>query len=180
MTARVDVRTNRARRAWNRGELAARILWACAEPLFRFSPRPLWGWRRGLLRLFGAQIGRGARVHPTVRITIPWHLNIGEEAGSGDGVILYALGAIRIGARATISQQAHICAGTHRLDDPARPLVRAPIEIGADAWVCADAFVGPGITIGEGAVLGARAVAMKNLPPGVIGIGNPMQIGRTL
>mgnify|MGYP001035665060 CR=1 FL=1 len=178
MTARVDVQANRAARDWSRRALAGRILWGCAVPFFRFSPRPCWGWRRMLLRLFGARIGPDVRLHPTVRITIPWHLQIAAEAGIGDGVILYALGPINIGARATVSQQAHLCAGTHRLDDPARALVRAPIAIGADAWVCADAFVGPGVTIGAGAVLGARAVAMKDLPPGTTGIGNPMQIRR--
>ena len=152
------------------------MLWACAVPLFRLSPRPLWGFRRGLLRLFGAEVGRDVRLHPTVRIAIPWHLQIGDEAGIGDRAILYALGRITIGARATVSQGAHLCAGTHRLDDPARTLVRAPICIGDGAWVCADAFVGPHVTIGAGAVLGARAVAMKDLPAGARGIGNPMQI----
>ncbi len=178
MTARVDVRANRARREWSRGALLGRVLWALAEPLFRYSPRPLWGWRRALLRLFGARIGQDVRIHPTVRITIPWHLQIEDEAGIGDRVILYAVGKIRIGARATVSQQAHLCAGTHRLDDPARGLVRAPITIGSDAWVCADAFVGPGVTVGPGAVLGARAVAMKDLAEGAVGIGNPMQVRR--
>ena len=176
VTARIDVRAARARPSWSRRELAARVLWACALPLFRLSPRPLWGFRRGLLRLFGAEIGRDVRLHPTVRIAIPWHLQIGDEAGIGDRAILYALGRITIGARATVSQGAHLCAGTHRLDDPARTLVRAPICIGDGAWVCADAFVGPHVTIGAGAVLGARAVAMKDLPAGARGIGNPMQI----
>ena len=175
MTARIDVRATRARATWSRRELAARVLWACAVPLFRFSPRPLWGMRRAILRLYGAEIGRDVRLHPTVRITIPWHLRIGDEAGVGDHAILYALGRITIGARATVSQGAHLCAGTHQLDDPARALVRAPITIGDGAWVCADAFVGPGVTIGAGAVLGARAVAMKDLPAGARGIGNPMQ-----
>ena len=178
MTARVDVRANRARREWSRSALIMRVLWGCASPLFRFSPRPFWGWRSGLLRMFGAKIGRDVRLHPTVRITIPWHLEIDDEAGIGDCVILYALGRLRIGARATISQHAHLCAGSHRLDDPARALIRAPIEIGADAWVCADAFVGPGVNVGAGAVLGARAVAMKDLPAGMVGFGNPMQIKR--
>lgn len=178
MSVRVDVRANRAKSAYGAGEMFARVLWSCATPLFRFSPRIMWGWRRWLLRAFGAAIGGDVRIHPTVRVTIPWHLDIADEVGIGDSVILYALGPITIGPRACISQHAHLCAGTHRLDDAARPLVRAPIVIAADAWVCADAFVGPGVTIGRGAVLGARAVAMKDLPPAMVGVGNPMQIRR--
>ena len=179
MTFRVDVMANRSHRTWSRKEMLGRVLWACALPLFSWSPRPFWGWRRALVRMFGARIGRDVRLHPTVRITIPWHLEIGDEAGVGDRAVLYALGRISIGPRATVSQYAHLCAGTHRLDDPARPLVRAHIVIGADTWICADAFVGPGVVIGRGAVVGARAVAMKDLPAGMVGVGNPMQIRRT-
>lgn len=107
---------------------------------------------------------------------MPWHLTVDADAAIGDRAILYALGPIHIGARATVSQYAHLCAGTHDLTDAARPLIKAPICVGADAWVCADAFVGPGVRIGAHSVLGARAVAMKDLPVGATGIGNPMQV----
>ncbi len=175
MTPFVDVCANRAHRSWSRKAQFARVLWAGCALLFRFSPRPLWGWRRILLRAFGAKIGREVRIHNTARIMIPWNLSIEDQAGIGDGVILYALGPIHIGARATVSQFAHLCAGTHALDDPARRLVKTPVRIEHDAWVCADAFVGPGVTIGAGAVLGARAVAMRDLAPGAVGIGNPLR-----
>ena len=172
----VDITRNRAQRNWSRKIMLARVLWALATPLFRLSPRIFWRWRVWLLRCFGARIGGGVHIYPTVRITMPWHLEIGDQAAVGDRVILYALGRITIGDRATVSQNAHLCAGTHDLRDPARSLVKAPIRVEADAWVCADAFVGPNVTIGRGAVLGARGVAMKDLPAGTCGIGNPMQI----
>jgi putative colanic acid biosynthesis acetyltransferase WcaF len=176
MTVRVDVTSNRRTRSWTLRENAARVLWSAAQLAFRFSPRPLWGWRRAMLRAFGAKIGPQVHVHPTVRITMPWHLRIDAQAAVGDGAILYALGRIHIGARAAVSHNAHLCAGTHDWRDPARPLLKTPIHIGSDAWVCADAFVGPGVRIGAGAILGARAVAMKDLPMRHIGVGNPMQM----
>ncbi len=175
MSAQADIATNRSTRSWSNRELIARMLWGICQPLFRFSPRPFWGWRVMLLRLFGARVGPGVRIHPSVRITIPWNLRIDDQVGIGDRAILYALGPIHIGARATISQYAHLCAGTHDWRDPIRPLIKAPIQIAPDAWVCADAFVGPGVIIGAGAILGARAVAMRNLPAGHVGVGNPMQ-----
>ena len=51
--------------------------------------------------------------------------------------------------------------------------MRPPIVISSDAWICADAFVGPGVTVGEGAIVGARAVAMKDVNPRTIVVGNP-------
>ena len=169
----IDVKANRAETKWSRREQVLRVLWGSVLPLFLLSPRPLWGWRRFLLRLFGASIGPGVHIYPSARITMPWNLEIGASAAVGDRAILYALGPIAIGARATISQNAHLCAGTHDISDPARPLLKPPITIGSDAWVCADAFVGPGVAVGDGAIVGARAVAMKDVPAHTIVAGNP-------
>lgn len=174
----IDISSNRAARKWTRSENARRVIWALMSPLFRFSPRVFWGWRRMLLRLFGAKVGPRAHIYPTVRITIPWNLEIGEEAGIGDYAILYALGPISIGARATISQYAHLCAGTHDWRDPQMPLIKTPLSVGADAWVCASAFVGPGVSVGDGAILGAAAVTMKDVEAHTIVGGNPAQIIR--
>jgi putative colanic acid biosynthesis acetyltransferase WcaF len=52
-------------------------------------------------------------------------------------------------------------------------LIKAPITIGEEVWVCADAFVGPGVKVGSRAVVGARAVAMKDVKAGAIVAGNP-------
>jgi putative colanic acid biosynthesis acetyltransferase WcaF len=174
MTMRADITANRRLRNWGWRTQAGRVAWALCQPLFRYSPRIFWGWRVWLLRMFGAVIGRGVHIYPSVKITIPWHLRIEDQAAIGDHAILYALGRIHIGPRATVSQYAHLCAGSHDRRDPARPLVRTGIVIGPDAWVCADAFVGPGVMIGAQAVLGARAVALRSLPADHIGIGNPM------
>jgi putative colanic acid biosynthesis acetyltransferase WcaF len=169
----INVKANRAETKWSRREQVARVIWGSVLPLFVFSPRPFWGWRRFLLRLFGASIGPEVHIYPSARITMPWNLEIGESAAIGDRAILYALGPITIGARAAISQGAHLCAGTHDISDPTRPLLKPPITIGSDAWVCADAFVGPGVTVGEHAIVGARAVAMKDVPAHAIVAGNP-------
>jgi putative colanic acid biosynthesis acetyltransferase WcaF len=160
--SRIDpaaVRANRAAVKWSRREQAARVLWACAWPLFALSPRPLWGWRRFLLRVF-----------------MPWNVELGEFSLLGDGAFLYALGGVRIGACATVSQGAHLCAGTHDYRDVAMPLVKARIEIGAGAWICADAFVGPHVRIGAGAVVGARAVVVRDVAADCVVAGNPARI----
>ncbi|SRR6056297_377549 len=159
------------------GVQIARIAWAiCQTTLFRFSPRPLPRWRVWLLRCFGAGVDRTARIHPAVRIQFPWNLRIAANVAVGEGAILYALGKIELGPRVTISQYAHLCAGTHDYRTREMPLVRRPITIKADAWVASGAFVGPGVTVAEGAILSAHGVAMRNLEPWKIWAGNPASV----
>lgn len=167
------VEANRSAHNWSRREKFGRVLWAVVRPVFRLSPRPFWGFRRALLRVFGARVGAAVHVWPTVRITIPWNLTLGDECAVGDGAILYALGPIGVGKRATISQGAHLCAGTHDWRDPTMPLLKPPINIGSDTWICAEAFIGPNVCIGSGAIVAARSVVIKDVGDAVMVGGNP-------
>lgn len=169
----MNIERNRSRREWSRPELLGRVLWAACGPLFRWSPRLCWGWRRWLLRLFGARVGAHVHIHPSACVFIPWNLEIGDWSSVGFDVLIYNLGPTRIGSRATVSQRAHLCGGTHDFRDDAMPLIKSPITIGDDAWICADAFVGPGVTVGARAVIGARSVLVKDVAEGVIVAGNP-------
>lgn len=155
-------------------EKAGRLLWAIAQTfLFRPSFHNWYAWRRTLLRLFGATLDPVCRIRRTVRVECPWNLTVGHDSAVGDDVRLYCLGPVRIGDRVTVSQGAHLCAGTHDYTRRSMPLLRPTIIVGDDAWICAEAFVGPGVTIGEGAILGARATASASLDPWVIYVGNP-------
>lgn len=176
---KVDVSASRAARNWTFQEQVTRLMWSSVKPLFAFSPRLFWGWRRWLLRLFGAQIGPNVHICPTVRILIPRNLTIGAQTAIGDRAILYGLGAITIGARVTISQGSHLCAGTHDWRKPDMLLQKLPITIENDSWICADAFVGPDVTIGARAIVGARAVVMRDIQANSIVAGNPArEIGK--
>lgn len=170
----LDIAANRGACKFSRFELAGRVLWGIAWPLFRLTPRPFfWPWRVFLLRMFGAKIGRKVRINPSARVFLPWNLTIGDYATIGSGANLYSVGPIRIGARATVSQYTHICAGGHDPSSTTLDLTRPPISIGEDAWVAADAFVGPGVTIGRGAIVSARAAVFANVDDMVIVSGNP-------
>lgn len=157
-------------------EVLLRIVWQIVQAtLFRFSPRPFHTWRAWLLRLFGADIPRpnAVVVFPTVRITFPWRLHLEPHAMIGRHVTLYNLAPIILQYGANISQNCHLCAGTHDFLRWDMPLVALPIVIGPNAWLAADVFVGPGVTIGELAVVGARSVVVSDLPARKICVGQP-------
>ena len=172
----LNIACNRSTQKWTRKELVCRALWAVCGPLFRFSPRLLWGWRCFLLRLFGASVGKHVHIHPSVRVFIPWNLQIGDWSSIGFDALIYSLGTVKIGCKVTVSQRAHLCAGSHDFRDSAMPLLKLPITIGDEAWICADAFVGPGVNVGHAAVVGARAVVVRNVDAGAIVGGNPAKV----
>ncbi|KAB2888856.1 MAG: putative colanic acid biosynthesis acetyltransferase [Desulfobulbaceae bacterium] len=169
----LDIHRNRAVKKYGVHEIFLRVAWMIAHPLFRFSPRTFFWWRRALLRLFGAKIGSEVHVYNTATIYMPWNLEIHEWSSVGEHVYIYNLGKITIGQKVTISHRAHLCAGTHDYTKSDMPLQKLPITILDQAWVCSDAFIGPGVTIGEGAVLGARAVIVKDVPAWQVMAGNP-------
>ena len=112
-------------------------------------------------------------IYPSALIYYPWNLEIGDWSSIGEWTLVYNLGRVTIGERVTISQRSHLCAGTHDYRAQDMPLLKPPITVENQAWICADAFVGPGVTIGEGAVVGARAVAVKDVPAWTVVVGNP-------
>ena len=158
---------------------ASRATWAFAWlMLFRPSPRPAHGWRRFLLRSFGAHIGRGATVHASARIWAPWNLEMGEFSCLGAAVDCYSADHIRIGARATVSQYSFLCTASHDIDSAEMTLITAPITIGEHAWVAANAFIAPGVSVGAGAVVGARASVFRDVEPWTVVAGNPARTMR--
>lgn len=155
----------------------ARVAWAVVwTTLYRPSPRPLHGWRRFLLRCFGAKIGANAHPYPASWVWAPWNLEMGDHACLADGVDCYSVAPVRLGRSALVSQRAFLCAATHDYNDPTFPLVAKPITVADGAWVAAEAFVGPGVTVGEGAVVGARACVTRNVEPWAVVAGNPARV----
>ena len=169
----LDISSNRSAQKYTTGEQLRRVFWGFGKLLFRFSPRPCFGWRRFVLRCFGAKIGRHVNTYPSTWIYFPWNLTVGDWSAVGEGALIYNLGPVTLGEKVTVSHRAHLCAGTHDYTQPDLPLLKPPIVIGNQAWICADAFVGPGVTVGEGAVVGAGAAVMKEVAPWTVVVGNP-------
>ena len=161
---------------YSRTDLIRRTLWAMVEvTVFRWSPRFCHGFRARLLRMFGADIPEPSqvRIFPTTRVIFPWKLSLAPHVVIGPCVNLYNLGHITLARGATLSQHAHLCAGTHDYLRWSMPLITAPIVIGENAWLGTDVFVGPGVTIGELAVIGARSVVVKDQPARMVCAGHP-------
>jgi len=170
----IDVEANRKAIKYSKKEMLWRVCWGTiGKPLMRFSLRPMFSWRRVLLRCFGAKVGKKVNVYPTTIIYYPWKLIVGDWSAIAEDVLIYNLGKVEIGEKVTISHRAHLCAGTHDYKKIDFPLIRATITVKDQVWICSQAFIGPGVTIGEGAIIGAASVVMNDVEPWTIVAGNP-------
>lgn len=156
---------------WNR---LARQIWTIAWILlFKPSPRPFHGWRRVLLRCFGATVGPRAHVYAGARIWAPWKLVIGEGGSIADNADVYNPAGVVIGPWAVVSQGVYLCGASHDYESPRFPLIAAPINIGAHAWVAARAIVHMNVTLGDGCVVGAGSVVTRDMPSWTVCVGVP-------
>ncbi|MGY4472347.1 putative colanic acid biosynthesis acetyltransferase WcaF [Bradyrhizobium sp. LB9.1b] len=152
------------------------LLWQTVQQtLFAWSPQPAYGWRRWLLRLFGAKVGKGVLVRPTARVTYPWKVQLGNHCWIGDHAELYSLGPITVGDNAVVSQRSYVCAATHDYNNITFPLVAIPVVVEHEAWIAADCFIAPGVTVGAGAIVGARSTVLASVPRATIVAGHPAE-----
>jgi len=149
------------------------IIWFC---FFLPTPRPLYAWRRFLLRLFGAKIESGVRITGTTKIYFPPNLTLKKNAVVGPHVDVYCVAPITVGENSMVSQYSYLCSASHDYTLDHLPLIASSITIGNQAWVCARAFVGPGVSIGDGSVVAACAVVVKNIDENVVVGGNPAKV----
>ena len=152
--------------------------WLVQMLFFKNSPQFMYGWRRFLLRCFGAEIGKKVMIRPSAHIQFPWRLNIGDYSWVGDQVVLYNLDKIQIGSHAVISQRSYLCTGSHHHQHTNFSIYTQPIIIQNQCWLAADVFVAPGVNIGEGTVVGSRSSVFKSLPEGKICFGSPATVVR--
>ena len=96
-----------------RNAFVVQLWWIVQGTFFRMSPQFLYGFRRFILRAFGAKIGKKVKIRPTVRITYPWKVSVGDYSWIGDDVVLYSLGDIEIGENLVIFQKSYLCTGSH-------------------------------------------------------------------
>lgn len=150
-----------------------RICWEFVKPIVYYSPRPLFGFRNFVLRLFGAKIGKKVHIYPHVSVKLPWNIKIGDNVGIGEDTLLYSWTTITIEDNAVVSHKCQLCSGSHDCFDPEFPVVLSPIVVKKNAWICTQVFIGPGVKVGEYAVVSSGAVLMKNAKAWGIYVGNP-------
>jgi maltose O-acetyltransferase len=138
--------------------------------------------RRLLGELLGA-VGDGVRIRPPFQCDFGRYISIGDRTFVNFGAIFLDPAPITVGADVQIGPNVQLLTPTHELDTERRRAgweKALPITIGDNVWLGGGVIVCPGVTIGENTVVGAGSVVVKDLPAGVLAVGNPARIVREL
>ncbi|MGI8802989.1 MAG: acyltransferase [Solirubrobacteraceae bacterium] len=166
---------------WNR----ARIHWELARR-GAFARWPLHGDVLEALRDGRLEVGAQTLFEPHVWITAPGsaRVRIGGGTFLNVGVMVAAVELVEIGDHCMLANGSFVTDGSHRFDDPERPVpwqgftTKGPTRIGDNCWLGANAVVTGGVTIGERCVIGANSVVTRDIPAFSIAAGAPAAVLR--
>lgn len=139
--------------------------------------------RRALLHELFAQVGEDVEVRSPVHVDLGTRITIGDRTFVNFGLVALDVAEIRIGADVQIGPNVQLLTPLHPLDAAQRRQKwegGAPITIGDNVWLGGGVIVCPGVTIGADTVVGAGSVVAKDLPAGVLAVGNPAKVIRQL
>ena len=151
----------------------------CAAMLARYNSEQDEAERERMMRELLGGFGERAYIRPPFYCDYGYNITLGERVFLNfDCVILDVVG-VEIGDRVQIASAVQILTADHPLD----PQVRAtgaesgrPITIEEDAWIGGGAILCPGVTIGARSVIGAGSVVTRDIPAGVVAVGNPCRV----
>lgn len=139
--------------------------------------------RDTLLRDLLGEVGEGAVVKPPFRCDYGSYISIGARTFVNYDCVLLDVAPIRIGVACQIATCVQLLTAAHPVDPEARRLgweYAEPITIGDNVWLGGGVIVCPGVTIGDDTVVGAGTVVTRDLPPGVVALGNPARVHRPI
>jgi maltose O-acetyltransferase len=139
--------------------------------------------RRALLdRLLGS-VGEGVSIRPPFQCDYGRYISIGARTFVNFGAVFLDAAPITVGEAVQIGPNVQLLTPTHELDAERRRAgweKALPVTIGDNVWLGGGVIVCPGVTIRENTVVGAGSIVTKNLPAGVLAVGNPARVIRKL
>lgn len=149
-------------------------LWYFTNVLFFINPlNPVSGLKVMLLRLFGARVGKGVVIKPSVNIKYPWFLEIGDHTWIGENVWIDNLAKVKIGSNCCLSQGSMLLCGNHNYKKSSFDLIVKPIILEDGSWVGARSTVCPGVRLRTHSILTVDSVATETLEAYSLYKGNP-------
>lgn len=156
------------------GGLLKRTLWLIVNAIFFNHALAVFnGLKVGLLKLFGASVGRHLLIKPSVSIKYPWLLAIGDNCWIGEHVWIDNLAQVVMGNNVCLSQGCMLLTGNHDSRKRSFDLIVKPITLEDGVWIGAKAVVCPGVVAETHSILTVQSVVTVRMEAYTIYQGNP-------
>lgn len=138
-------------------------------------------FKKALLSLLGAKIGKRVIIYPGVWIAPGKNLVIKDDVDLAKDVLITTGGGVYIGARTLIGYRTQILSTNHVIPPKGEMIFTSghtygKITIDDDVWIGANCIITAGVTIGKGAVVAAGSVVTKDVLPNSIVAGVPAKL----
>ena len=146
------------------------------------TPRRLQTERAEMLKKLFAEVGENCYIEsPYFANWGGHHVHLGSNIYANAGLKLVDDTHIYIGACTMLGPNVVIATAGHPIDPELRSRglqYNLPVHIGRNCWLGAGVIVMPGVTIGDNTVIGAGSIVTKDIPSGVVAVGNPCRVLR--
>lgn len=122
-------------------------------------------------------------IEPSFRCDYGFNIHTHGLAVINYNCVILDTSPVHIGANAFIAPGVCLACSGHAILSRQRAEgigTSKPITIQDDVWIGANATVCGGVTIGKGSIIGAGSVVNKDIPEGVIAVGNPCKVLRKI
>ena len=139
--------------------------------------------RRELLKVLLAEVGENCYIEPPLHANWGRNTHLGSNVYANFNLTLVDDTDIYIGDSVMIGPNVTIATAGHPVDPELRRKVaqfNIPVRIGNNVWIGAGAVILPGVTIGDDSVIGAGSIVTKDIPAGVVAVGNPCRVLRPI
>ena len=139
--------------------------------------------RASLLRQMLGSVGESCEVRPPFHVDFGVRIHLGHHVFANFGLTVLDVAEVRIGDHVQIGPHVQLLTPTHPVDPDERRAAwesAKPITIDDNVWLGGGVIVCPGVTIGADTVVGAGSVGTRDLPSGVVAVGNPARVVRSV
>lgn len=138
---------------------------------------------KALFRELLGSIGEDFWIQPDFYCDYGSHIHIGKHFYANYGCVMLDGGGITIGDHVFLAPRVSIYTAAHPIDAGVRNSELEyckPVKIGSSVWIGGNTVINPGVTIGDNVVIGSGSVVTRDIPSGVIAVGNPCQVLREI
>ncbi|MGZ8456690.1 MAG: sugar O-acetyltransferase [Gemmatirosa sp.] len=138
--------------------------------------------RRRILRDLFAAGGDTVWMQPPFFCDYGTNIALGARVFFNFHCVVLDVCRVRIGDHTLFGPAVQIYTPLHPMDAELRRRAEygKPVDIGADVWVGGGAIILPGVRIGDRSVIGAGSVVTRDVPDGVVAVGNPCRVVRAI